>query len=216
MKTCVIITGGSIDCAFAGSFLRQLSYDYLIAVDGGLAAVRELGLCPDAVVGDFDTVSPQLLEEFRRNKEILFEEHQPEKDETDTELAIRTALRTNPGAIYLLGATGGRMDHTIGNLHLLYPCFQKGIGAYMVDEKNKIYLIQRHRSFHKSSLWGNYISFLPLTETVSGITLTGFRYPLNQKTIHIGTSLCISNELTEEFGEITCLDGTLICVESHD
>ena len=116
----------------------------------------------------------------------------------------------------ILGATGGRMDHMLGNIHLLFPCLQKGIEAYILDCQNRIYLIDGEHTFRSSGLWGRYISFLPLTEHVDGITLTGFKYPLFDKDIEIGTSLCISNELTGEEGTITFTDGVLIVVESHD
>ncbi|MDU3397053.1 MAG: thiamine diphosphokinase, partial [Clostridiales bacterium] len=171
---------------------------------------------PDMIVGDFDTVRPETLAYYRRREHIVWDAHQPEKNETDTELALLKAQASGCGEIVILGATGGRMDHTLGNLHLLFPCLQKGIEAYILDSRNKLYLIDGERSFHKSKLWGNYISFLPLTEKVTGITLTGFKYPLFEKDIEIGTSLCISNELAEEEGRLTLRDGVLIVVESHD
>ncbi|MFR2486267.1 MAG: thiamine diphosphokinase, partial [Hungatella sp.] len=90
--TGLIITGGSIDCAFAGAFLKDKIIAMVIAVDGGLAAVKQLDIRPDAIVGDFDTVKGELLEEYSQIEGITFEQHQPEKDETDTELALRTAM----------------------------------------------------------------------------------------------------------------------------
>lgn len=216
MKTCLIITGGRVDLPFAGTFLENRTFDCIVAVDGGLEAVDRLGLLPNAVVGDFDTVDGALLETYRALPDILWDVHKPEKDETDTELAINTALALGCTSLTLLGATGGRMDHALGNLHLLYPCLKKGVEAFIIDEKNRISLLDGGRMFSRDSLWGNYISFLPLTKEVHGITLKGFKYPLLEKDIEIGTSLCISNELTGETGELEFRDGVLICVESHD
>lgn len=216
MKTCLIVTGGRIDLPFAGAFLEKEHFDCVVAVDGGLEAAAALGLMPAAVVGDFDTVKKELLEKYRKIPGILWDVHKPEKDETDTELAIHTAAELGCESITILGATGGRMDHALGNLHLLYPCLKQGIKAWIVDEKNRISLLDGSREFRRQELWGKYISFLPLTEQVHGITLKGFKYPLNQKDIEIGTSLCISNELAEETGVLEFRDGVLICVESHD
>lgn len=216
MKRCLIITGGKLDMSFAGLFLEHERFQKIIAVDAGLEAVKALGLEPDMIVGDFDTVRPEILAYYRKKEHIVWDAHQPEKDETDTELALLKAQATGCDQILILGATGGRMDHMIGNLHLLYPCLQKGIEAYILDSGNRIYLIDGNRTFHRDSLWGNYISFLPLTEEVKGITLTGFKYPLFEKDIQIGSSLCISNELREDEGSITFTDGVLIVVESHD
>lgn len=216
MKRCLIITGGKLDLSFAGSFLEREQFDKVIAVDAGLEAVKALGLEPDMIVGDFDTVKTEILEYYRQKEHIVWDTHQPEKDETDTELALLKAQATGCTQVVVLGATGGRMDHMLGNLHLLFPCLQKGIEAYILDCQNRIYLIDGEHVFHRSNLWGKYISFLPLTEQVNGITLTGFKYPLNEKDIEIGTSLCISNELAGEEGTITFTDGVLIVVESHD
>ena len=214
--TGLIITGGSIDCAFAGAFLKDKIFDMVIAVDGGLAAVKQLDISPDAIVGDFDTVKGELLEEYSQIEGITFEQHQPEKDETDTELALRTAMEAGVSDMVILGATGGRLDHSIGNIHLLYACLQKGVKASIVDEKNRLYILDQGKTYRSSEIWGKYISFLPLTEEVHGITLKGFKYPLINRDIRIGTSLCISNELEAETGTITFRDGVLICVESHD
>ena len=92
MKRCLIVTGGTIDIAFAKDFLSQRSYDYVIAADAGLEVLRPLHISPNAVVGDLDTVDKKVLEEYQNQPDIEFEIHKPEKDETDTELAFRDAL----------------------------------------------------------------------------------------------------------------------------
>ncbi len=216
MKTCLVITGGPIDLGFAGDFLKDRRFNKVIAVDAGLEAVKALGILPDVIVGDFDTVKPEVLSEFRQMEHIIWEVHQPEKDETDTELALNRAMASGCGKIAVLGATGGRLDHMLGNIHLLYLCLQKGIFAYLLDSQNKVYLLDEGKDFFEETLWGKYVSFLPLSQEVKGITLTGFKYPLYEKDIEIGTSLCISNELIEEEARIDFREGVLICVESHD
>ena len=85
-KTCLIITGGEIDLDFAGGFCKSHPFDKLIAVDGGLAPVKALGLVPDMIVGDLDTAEPSLVEAFKEFPYIIWDIHAPEKDETDTEL----------------------------------------------------------------------------------------------------------------------------------
>ncbi|MGN0373115.1 MAG: thiamine diphosphokinase [Enterocloster sp.] len=216
MKACLIITGGTIDLKFAGSYIAGEKFDRIIAVDGGLEAARSLKLEPDIIVGDFDTAKPELVAYYRRKEHIIWEVHQPEKDDTDTELAIKRALACGCDRIVILGATGGRLDHMLGNIHLLYPCLQKGVHAAIVDPQNRLYMIDGEYHFPAKKMWGKYISFLPLTQEVKGITLKGFKYPLTGRDIEIGTSLCISNELIEEEGVITFEDGVLIVVESHD
>lgn len=218
MKTCLIVTGGKLDLAFAQSFLEKEPFDRVIAVDGGLENAERLGLIPDYIVGDFDTVDPEVLERFRRKPYIVWEQHKPEKNETDTELARNRALTLGCGRIVFLGATGGRIDHMLGNLDALCACLQQGIEAWMVDRQNRIMLLDGAHSFSKATQWGKYVSFLPYTEEVRGIILKGFKYPLNGKDIRRGeeVGLCISNEIAEDYAEITFEDGILICVESRD
>lgn len=216
MKRCLIITGGPIDLGFARSYLSGEGFDRVIAVDRGLNAAWALGIVPDVIVGDFDSADPAALADFRRREHIVWEVHQPEKDDTDTELAIKRALAMGASHIVLLGATGGRLDHLLGNIHLLFPCLQRGVQASIVDPGNKLYLIDGEHHFKKKDVWGTYISFLPLTEDVRGITLRGFKYPLTDRDISIGTSLCISNELEDEEASITFREGVLVVVESRD
>lgn len=215
--TGLIVTGGPIDLVFAQTFIMERMFDRIIAVDGGLNAVSKLKLIPDAIVGDFDSADESVLKEFKsKTLDTTWEIHKPEKDETDTELAIITAIRLGCTKLILLGATGGRLDHFLGNLHLLYASLKQGVEAAIVDEKNWITVTDKERVFESDQIFGKYISFLPLSEEVKGITLTGFKYPLHKKDITIGTSLCISNELTGTTGKMKFDSGILICVESHD
>lgn len=216
MKRCLIVTGGTIDIAFAKDFLSQRSYDYVIAADAGLEVLRPLHISPNAVVGDLDTVDKKVLEEYQNQPGIEFEIHKPEKDETDTELALLTAARQGCEAVDILGALGGRMDHAIGNIQLMYQFFCQGMEVNIYDARNRLYLLGGHKVFHREKVYGKYISFLPMTETVEGLTLRGFKYPLQRRTIGLGTSLCISNELKREEGILELEKGVLLCVEAHD
>lgn len=216
MKTCLLITGGRLDITFAGDYCREHSFDKLIAVDSGLKAVKELGLVPDMVVGDFDSVDPVILEEFKRIPYIIWDVHDPEKNETDTELALRKAAASGCTRVVILGATGGRFDHMLANVFLLYTCLQRGMDACIVDRQNKIYLIEEEHHFTKKEQWGKYISFLPLLGKIKGICLEGFSYPLTDYDLDVGSSRCISNELNGEEGTIRFREGIAICVESKD
>ena len=216
MNRCLIVTGGTIDIAFAKDFLAQRQYDFVVAADAGLEVLRPLRLRPDAVVGDLDTVDPLILEKYRDDPSIFFEVHRPEKDETDTELALLTAARRGFESVDILGALGGRMDHAVGNIQLMYQFFCQGMQVSIYDARNRLYLIGGRRNFLRSELYGKYISFLPVTEVVEGLTLRGFKYPLHRKTVRLGTSLCISNELSREEGILDLERGVLLCVESHD
>lgn len=220
MKTGLIITGGKVDLAFAREFLQKEGKEAgcVVSVDGGLEITKALGLMPNAIVGDFDTVHKEVLEEYRRNPAISWDVHKPEKDETDTELAIHTAIKLGCRCLFILGATGGRLDHELSNIHLLKLCLDHQAEAFLYDAWNKVYLLEKGKVFGRSELYGTYVSFIPLTEQVRGITLRGFKYPLTDKNICIGeeAGLCVSNELAEEEASIRFDSGILICVESRD
>ena len=216
MKNCLLITGGNLDLDFAGAFCKSQSFDLTIVADGGLKAAKALGICPDVIVGDLDTADPSLVEEFRKVPYILWDIHPPEKNETDTELALRRAMSMGADRIQILGATGGRFDHMLANVFLLYGCLQKGVEAYILDRQNRIFLIEDTYTFYRDKLWGKYISFLPLLGEIRGITLEGFCYPLKDYDLEAGSSRCISNELAGDKGTIYFREGIAICVESRD
>lgn len=216
MKKCLVVTGGSIDLSFVKEFLKNRKYDWTIAVDAGLEILKLLHIMPDEVVGDLDTVDSSVLQEYRENSSVKFEIHKPEKDETDTELALLTAARCGCNKVDLLGALGGRMDHAISNIQLLYQFYKQGMDVCIYDAQNKLYLLGSGKIFRKSEVYGKYISFMPLTEVVEGLTLKGFKYPLNRRRLELGSCLCISNELNSTEGIMELEKGVLICVEAHD
>jgi len=222
MKRCLLISGGPLDLSFAKDFLSERTYNYIVAADAGFSACLKLGIHPDLLVGDFDTFGREKIQSYLANPEYQIEIHKPEKDETDTELAFRRIREAGFEEVDVLGALGGRLDHEISNIHLLVHERKKGLQANCYDAKNRICILESEQeneyNFFRSRQYGNYVSFLPVTETVKGITLTGFKYPLQDKEISIlkNPSLCVSNEIVEEKAVIRVKEGILICVESKD
>lgn len=222
MKTCLLISGGPLDLLFAKNFISARKYDYIVAADAGFSACLKLGIHPDLLVGDFDTFGREKIQSYLSDPEYQIEIHKPEKDETDTELAFRRIREAGFQEVDVLGALGGRLDHELSNIHLLVHERKKGLQANCYDAKNRIYILDsEHKNeynFSKSRQYGRYVSFLPITETVKGITLTGFKYPLQDKDISIlkNPSLCVSNEIQDETATIEIKEGILICVESMD
>ena len=210
MKRGLIITGGTLDLEFAGQYLKDHFFDCVVSVDGGLKYTKELGVMPHAIVGDF---------EYRQIPSILWDVHKPEKDETDTELAINTAVKLGCDQLVILGATGGRLDHEWSNVHLLKTCLDQNVDACLLDRQNKVFLIAPPgRVFAREEAFGKYVSFIPMTSQVKGITLEGFKYPLKDKSFSIGIEAgrMISNELEEKNAELHFAEGILICMETRD
>lgn len=219
-KRILIITGGKISIEFAREYLRHQQFDSIIAVDSGMVAARELDLQVHYIVGDFDSVPKEVLEYYRnivnKNGTITLKEFNPIKDTTDTHIALELAMDLKPDEIILLGATGSRIDHMLANIHLLYIPLREKVKAFIIDEHNKIYLLDQDITLNKKELHGSFLSLQPFTEVVSKVTLTGFKYPLVKRDLYIGDSLGVSNEVTEEQANILLQKGILIVIESKD
>lgn len=211
----LIITGGRIDEKFLGDLLKRELFSMIIAADHGLVTVDKLGISPDFIVGDFDSVPESVLRRYRESS-IPIETFPREKDKTDTQIAIEAALLHKATSIVLVGATGSRLDHTMANIHLLLLPLQLNIDACIMDECNKIYLRKESFQIVKQKQHGDYVSLLPFSGEVNGLTLLGFHYPLDRITLTAGCSLGISNEIIEEVAEVNFTNGTLLVIESRD
>ena len=214
MSRCAcIITGGTLSSAFLSEYLDNHTDRMIIVVDGALEVTHRLGIKPDYIVGDFDTVNQELLTFY--DKEIILR-HPPEKDQTDTELAIETAMKEGCKELVFFGATGSRLDHSLGNIFLLESLLKQGISAEIINENNRLYLKNQSFTLYRNSTRGDFLSLLPLSETVEKVTLTGFKYPVEQLTFYRERTLGISNEITEEEARVEFSGGTFIVVESRD
>ncbi|RKQ37439.1 thiamine diphosphokinase [Oceanobacillus halophilus] len=196
--------------------LRKLDVDIdiWIGADRGALYLAESNIPIDYAVGDFDSINEVEKNKIKENTKV-FEEHPPEKDETDLELAIQKAYESEVSTIYLLGVTGGRLDHELANIQLLYLIRKRGINAILMDSMNQMELTfpGEHRVLKDESY--PYISFIPFSEKVEGITLTNFYYPLTDKTISWGSTQCISNKLISNYGTFFYRKGILLVVKSR-
>lgn len=214
-KMILIITGGHIDEEVLRSLLDKESYSSVIAVDRGLLMADRLNIQPDCIIGDFDSVPEDILSKYK-SKEIPTETYPRMKDKTDTHIALEMAFTHNPSVIDLVGATGSRMDHTIANMDLLLLALNRGIHARIFDSNNKIYLMNKSFIINKNSQYGDFISLISFSFQVKGLSLHGFKYPLNGITLTAGSSLGISNELIADEGRVEFDEGILAVFESRD
>lgn len=215
MRT-LIIAGGEINIEMLDKYWRKDTRQNIIAVDRGLEALFKLHIIPNHVVGDFDSVSPEILEFYKNQTQIIFHKFNAEKDNTDTDIALKLAIKLKSSDIAIIGALGRRMDHALANIHILKEALEANISCQIIDEHNRIYLINKEITLKKDKVYRRYVSLIPLTTEIEGLTLTGFKYPLNQYTLPIGTSLGISNEITEDVAKIEIKKGILIVIESKD
>lgn len=211
MKT-LIISGGSITKELLTKTLINENFDIIIAADKGLEILDICKITPNYIIGDFDSVNTKLINKYSNSKIIKLN---PEKDFTDTHMAIKLAIEIKSTEILVLGAIGTRIDHTIANIHILKECLEKNIKCQIVNENNKIFLIKEETIIGLENKY-NYISLIPLTTEVTGVTLTGFKYLLKNATLRIGESIGVSNEQLNKEAKIELENGILICIKSKD
>lgn len=217
-KRALLISGGHINADYTVEYIKGKDYDIIIAIDGGLKAAESLDIIPDIVVGDFDTIDSGTLNKYAGMKEVEVIRLNPEKDLTDTQSAIERALSIGADYIEIIGGTGTRLDHTIANIHTLQMMLGRCSEAVITNENNRIRIIEDKYVIKRQEQYGKYVSFLPLTEKVQGITLEGFKYPLKDYEFNIKTtlSLGVSNEIIEEEATVSLKSGRLIMIESRD
>lgn len=217
MKTC-IIAGGMLERDFALRFMKKENFDIILAADRGLKFCSEEGIRPTYILGDFDSLEHEILERYRKENHVPIREFNPVKDNTDMDLALEQAIVLGSREIYILGGTGGRLDHFLSTVQNLKKAWEKGIPAYLVDSRNLITLpCQKDFYIDRETQHGTYVSFMPLEERVTGLTLEGFRYSLSGYTMtNVSGGLGVSNEIVEEQGHVSYEDGILMMVQSKD
>lgn len=217
MRT-LIVSGGRIEEDFALPFCENTEFDRIIGVDRGLKFLRENGIWPTHVVGDFDSADPELEDYYRKQKGIEIRKFNPVKDSTDTQIAIELALELGSTYIVILGGTGSRLDHVLGNIQSMMLAKKAGAVCMMLDRHNRIRLIEEDTTIRKDRQYGDFVSLIPLTSRVEGVDLIGFKYPLHNHTFTSTESagLGVSNEILDEEGQIRMRSGVLVLIESRD
>ena len=187
--------------------------DYIIAEDKGCECLYDYNIIPDLLIGDFDSANKDVLNKAKlKIKEVL--EFPPEKDYTDTEIALMEAAKRGAEKIYLFGATGTRIDHTLGNIGLLFIAKEKGIILEIIDDNNRIYLGQNKMTLHGS--YGDNISFHSLSDKVVNLEIKGGKYILESYDMSLLAPRAICNEFIDTPIEISYDSGELLILHSKD
>lgn len=196
------------------SFCKEnITYDYVICADKGMKHARKLGIVPQLIVGDFDSGSEEDLLYFKEQG-IEIESFDPVKDETDTELAIKRAVHKGATSITVYGGIGTRLDHSLANVHLLYGLINLGIKGRLMNPYNTVYLVLDEIVLEGEK--GALVSLIPFAGEVCGITTQHLGYPLTDATLKMGTSLGVSNYMTENVAKISIQSGVLMVICARD
>ena len=211
----LIVCGGEIDGDFAVRLIMSSGFEVIIAADRGMDFLYEHKITPDIIVGDFDSVKNEALSYFKEKGMSDIHVLNPEKDDTDSECALQIALDHGADHIIIIGATGTRIDHVLGNISLLGKAMSEGKMAELLDTHNRIRMIDNELEIEKNKQYGKYVSIIPVCKN-NKITLEGFKYPLKDYTFEGFNTLGISNEIVDDIAKITVNEGQYIVIESKD
>lgn len=181
-------------------------------VDHGVVLLLKAGIMPKYTYGDFDSISEEESGYIKKHTNI--DPVPKEKDDTDLALCLMDLVSRGYESIHIYGATGGRMDHALGNIQLLMHEALKGTKIKIIDDQNVISLLQEGNHEVSRQEGMKYISFLPFNVETT-LSLDGFLYNLDNQPLKFGTTLTISNEFIKNNGDVYT-DNDILMIQSRD
>lgn len=198
-KICSIICG-----APCRGLQKELVQGFVIAADRGLDIALEAGITPDLVVGDFDSAKSEVPEGVECVKVS------PVKDDTDAMLAADFALKYGCGELRFFCALGGRIDHTVANIQMLYHFKMRGIGGALFGDDTRLFLLSDESI--EIPKYDGYLSVFAYEKNVI-VTESGVKYPITNHPLTNDMPIGVSNEIVDEKAVITVHSGTALVLE---
>jgi len=209
-KVIFVVAGGELGgLTFFRKQLEELAPAAVICADGGARHLAAAGVIPDLVIGDMDSIDTATLRNYEASG-CRIVRYSQRKNETDTELALLEALALGPAEVLIWGGMGKRLDHALANISLLSRGMKRGISVKLVDQWCEVFMVERKTVIDGEK--GQTVSLLPVTESVTGVTLSGFEYPLQNRKMESGHPYGISNRLIENRGIIEIGSGRLLAI----
>ncbi|MEP7378311.1 MAG: thiamine diphosphokinase [Chloroflexota bacterium] len=211
----LIVADGDVPSRAAVDQLLGATPQLVIAADGGALKAEALGYPPRVVVGDADSLAASDVERFRAaGAEVVV--RPADKDESDTELALNEALSRGATRVVIVGGFGGRrLEHTIANVLLLGSERLRGRDISLADGASTLRVMHDRETLEITGSSGDYVSLLPLTPHVAGVTTVGLRYALSKEMLEQGPARGLSNELTNGTATIQIDQGRLAVVHTR-
>ena len=203
----IFANGGLPDLEKARALIR--ADDFILCADGGTRHALALGLTPDLVIGDMDSLTK---DERRKIEDAGVEmiEFPRDKNETDLELALQYALDKNPEAILIIAALGGRLDQTLGNIFLLSDSRLSTLDCRLDDGTEEIFFCRDQAKVEGRS--GDLVSLIPWQGKAEGIETQNLKWPLSGETLYPEKTRGISNEMSAAVASVKIKSGLLLIV----
>lgn len=190
----------NIGLVLNGDITDTIDDDFIVCSDGGYDRLQNLGIEPDILIGDMDSVS------VRPNRDIIY--YPPEKDATDGELALDYCLGKNPDTIHFYGVFGGRPDHVEGNYCLMYKAFLKSVNVVGMSNDYTMYMTDKPITLQ--NVKNKTLSVVPFMDKVHIHNEKGLKYPMNELTITRNSSRGISNVCLDDEITINIAEGVAL------
>lgn len=186
------------------------NYSYIVCADGASNNIYAMEITPNLLVGDFDSIDSDIFS-FYKNKGVEILKFPPEKDYTDSQLALYELIERGYEEIHIYGSFGSRIDHTLGNIGLIYDGFEKNVSIILIDENTKIVGIKEGLNIinYESD---KIFSILAFFGNIEGISIKNAKYTLENFDFRCGLPRGISNEFLNKDVEITIKSGKGICI----
>lgn len=209
-KKALVIGAGSI--VNPDKYKHTISgFDFIICADGGYDNAKVLNLKPDLLVGDFDSIDHDTMENLPENLRVI--EYPSDKDMSDLEIALDYLVDNNFKEATVIGGTGSRLDHSISNIMMIFKYANKDLELTYSDEKNIITRIRTTMSFEKDNY---FYSLIPISTQGIVVSLNGFYYDLIEQQINFGSTLGISNYIVEKKSTLELHSGVGLLIKSID
>lgn len=204
-KAVIFSSGPVSDYGFIAE--RLSAEDYIICADGGVRHCIKCGFKPNVVIGDMDSCRCDI------DKNVLIK-YPCDKDDTDTSLCIKHAVEKGFDNIEIFGALGGSLSHTIANIQMLAYCKKIGVSCILSDACESAFMLSDEKAEFKISGY-TLVSVFSYTNEARGVTLKGFKYPLENAVLKSSFPLGVSNEPIQEKVSLSVKDGTLLIILSQ-
>lgn len=211
MKAAIIAYGEAGDIE---ELMEEIeSSDYIICADGGGEFAFKHGIIPNYLIGDFDSISQEILRFFIENGVNIIR-YPRDKDYTDTEICVHKAIELGCIEICIIAGIGSRIDHSLGNIGLLHIIGAKGAKGYIISKNSTIYLCKDY--IQLNGRIGDTVSIIPLMGNADGLKSRGLKFELNNLSIEFGKPIGISNEMTDNKCSIEIENGEILIIKQYN
>ena len=209
---CLVLNGQLEDYDYIRDVMDYNTYELIIAVDGGANHLYRLGIMPNYILGDLDSIDDDIRSYYEAS-DVVFKKFPTKKDETDAELAVWMVEEEGLLGIDIYAALGGRIDHELANIQLLYYILDRGMYPRIISEREEIYILRNEEMNLKGSI-GDIVSIIPVKGDARGITLANMEYSVEELDLKYSVTRGISNVMLAEDAYINVRDGCILVIKN--